>query len=350
MKLKQINVIKQDASDVLDGNIERLKEFKNKSIFISGASGFVGKWVVELFNHLNQNHNFNVQLTCYSRSIKEQANIHPEIYNKPHIKCISGDIKSLSQIDSDISYVLHLAATPDNRDHSSDPVKVMNDIISGTNKILDASTRLDKLINFTFFSSGQVNGPQPMNVTEVREDTYHPLNCSSLNSVYSESKRAAETLTHSYRSLYKVPLTILRPFAFIGPYQSIDRPWAINNFIRDSLHGQPIRILGDEETVRSYMYPSEMAYWTLLALLNPGSGSVFNLGSNDGKNLRAISQIVERSFDNRIGVISTVPSHSGLLTRFVPSTEKFETTFKVKRQISTQDAIERSAKWYKLGL
>jgi len=350
MNLKQIEAIKLDANEALHENIEKLSLLKNKSLFISGASGFVGKWVIELLNHLNTNHQFNVQIYAHSRTINEQAKLFPEIFNKKHIKLIQGDIKNLTEIDSTVSYVLHLAGSPDSRDHASDPVKVMNDIFEGTNKILDASTRLDKLANFTLFSSGLVYGTQPFSSENTKEDSFTGLNCSSLNSAYTESKRAAESLAQSYRSAYKLPLTILRPFAFMGPYQSIERPWAINNFIRDCLLSQPIRILGDEETVRSYMYPSEMAFWTLLSLLNTASGSSFNIGSHDGKTLRAIAQIVEQNFDKRNGVISTVPLHSGLLTKFVPSVSRFENTFKVKLKIDTQSAIEKSIKWYRLGL
>lgn len=350
MNLKQTEAIKLDVNEILEGNIDRLVAMKNKSIFITGASGFVGKWVVELLNHLNSNYQFNVQIFAYSRTIKEQSKAYPEIFNKKNIQLIQGDIKNLTEIDSSVSYVLHLAGSPDSRDHASDPVKVMNDIYIGTNKVLDASIRLDKLSNFTLFSSGLVYGTQPFSAPDITEESFYGLNCSSLNSAYSESKRAAESMAQSYRSLYKIPLTVMRPFASIGPYQSIDRPWAINNFIRDCLFSQPIRILGDEETIRSYMYPSEMAYWTLLALLNPVSGSSFNLGSSDGKTLRTIAQIVEHSFDKRNGIISTVPVHSGLLTKFVPSISRFESSFNVKMKINTQTAIEKTIRWHRLGL
>ena len=69
--------------------------------------------------------------------------------------------------------------------------------------------------------------------------------CNSITSVYAEVKRCAETLCTAYSSQYKVPIVIIRPFAFIGPYQFLDKPWAINNFLRDGIAGGPIRILTD---------------------------------------------------------------------------------------------------------
>ena len=40
-------------------------------------------------------------------------------------------IKDISEIDPDISYVIHLAGTPDNRNHASEPIKVIIDLFQG---------------------------------------------------------------------------------------------------------------------------------------------------------------------------------------------------------------------------
>ena len=64
-----------------------------------------------------------------------------------------------------------------------------------------------------------------------------------------------------------LPIIIVRPFAFIGPFQSLDKPWAVNNFIRDAILGGPIRILGNELTTKSYMYGSDLAYFILNLLV-----------------------------------------------------------------------------------
>lgn len=350
MNLKQLDAFNADINEMLaGGNIGRLEFLKNKQIFISGASGFVGKWIIGFINHLNDKHSFNVQVIAHSRRMTTAAAEHPEIFNNKNVKQIHGDIKNISEIDRDVSYVIHLAGTPDNREHASDPVRVMNDIITGTNQILNASTRLDNLANFLHYSSGLIYGMQPYSAENIKEESFYGLSCSSLNATYAEAKRAAESMAQSYRSSFKLPLTVLRPFAFIGPYQSLERPWAINNFIRDGLASQPIRIIGDEETVRSYMYPTEMAFWTLLALSNKTSGASFNIGSDDGKSLRATAQIVDQNFDGKSGIVSTVPVHSGLLTKFVPSINKFESTFNVKLKIDTKTAIEKSIRWYRLG-
>jgi|APSaa5957512535_1039671.scaffolds.fasta_scaffold45834_2 nucleoside-diphosphate-sugar epimerase len=349
MNFQQIDYIKNDCKEVVEGNIHALKKLKGQSIFISGASGFMGKWVIEIINYLNENYDFNTCVFAHASSVTDEAEIYPSIYNNDLIVLIDGDIKNITEIDPFVSYVLHLASSPDNRVYSSDPIKGVKDIIKGTEKILAASFRLENLLNFTLLSSGMVYGPIPFTKDYIAEDSFFGFDSSSLSSFYPEAKRISESFVQAYRAQYKMPVTIFRPFAFIGPYQHIDRPWAINNFIRDGLRGEPIRIIGDEDTVRSYMYPSEMALWVLLGMLNQSGDNIFNLGSSDGKSIRQIAEKVEKSFGGNIGLSVNLPPNSSLKSKFVPSVEKFEQLFNLKLKINTEEAIKKTIEWHRLG-
>ena len=90
---------------------------------------------------------------------------------------------------------------------------------------------------------------------------------------------ASESLSSIYRSQFRLPISVMRPFTFIGPYQELDRPWAINSFLNDAITGRDIRIHGDGTARRSYLYGSDAAWWVLAALVKGQSGGVYNLGS-----------------------------------------------------------------------
>ena len=197
MNLQQIEYIKKDCIEALAGNTKAFENLKNQFIFISGASGFIGKWVIESINYLNENYNFNINVYAYAPLMKEVAKKYPSIFDKENIILIDGDINNLIEIDSNVSYVLHLAATPDNRVYSSNPIEAMENIINGTNKILSACTRLENILNFTILSSGAVNGPTPYNEKFITEKTFYGFDSSSMSSFYAESKRASESIAQA---------------------------------------------------------------------------------------------------------------------------------------------------------
>ena len=93
----------------------------------------------------------------------------------------------------------------------------------------------------------------------IAEKSFEGFDPSAFPAAYAEAKRYGESLCTLFRNQFRLPIVNVRPFSFVGPYQSLDAPWAINNFIRDVVMRQPIRIQGDGTAVRSYMYGADMA-------------------------------------------------------------------------------------------
>ena len=139
--------------------------------------------------------------------------------------------------------------------------------------------RLNGFKKMLHISSGLVSGVTNASQKEISETQMNGFDCNSSSNIYAEAKRCSESIVSSYMTLYKI-ITIARPFTFIGPYQKIDKPWALNNFIRDAFNGVPIRILGNENTRRSYIYGSDAAVWMLNILLNGKNGTAYNVGGD----------------------------------------------------------------------
>ena len=167
-----------------------------------------------------------------------------------------------------------------------------------------------------------------------------------LGSIYPEAKRLAETICTAYRNQHRLPIVNVRPFAFIGPYQLLDRPWAINNFIRDSLRGGPIRILGDGKTVRSYMYPSDMALWILTILTKGSNGASYNIGSPYGVTLKELAEIIADNFSNSPEIILNFSNNKNFkTTKFVPDVSLAQKELGLKLNVDLSKAIERTIQW-----
>lgn len=347
MNTRQIASIQQDCATVAS-DPNSLAAIRNECLFITGGTGFIGSWLVELVTHLNDAFDFGAQVIVMARDTDRMKSVSPHLTNRSDVQLVNGDVRSAFEIPSEVTWVIHAAATPDNRIHASNPLEVMNTIVDGTNQALFASSRLSGLRKFLNVGSGLIYGAQPLDLERIPESHIGGPNCATARTAYAESKRVAETFCHVYKGQFRIPVTAVRPFSFIGPYQQLDRPWAINNFIHRALHGGPLRITGDEETVRSYMYPSDMAYWLLRIMIDGKSGVTFNLGSPHGNTLRKVAETVASAFP-KTPSISTVPPHPNTMrSRFVPDVSRAREQLGLDLTVQFEEAITRTVHWFQL--
>jgi nucleoside-diphosphate-sugar epimerase len=200
-----------------------------KHIAITGGTGFLGTWIAETITALNDEYRLGITLDLYARNVNDWAQKYPHLSKRNDIRLQAQDVRSPFEFARNTNFVVHAAGIPNNRVHSSDPLRVHQTTVSGINNALGAASQLDNLIRFVNVSSCLVSG-QPSRHGPLAETDYFPMPCGQLHSVYAEAKRAAENLAAIYRSQFRLPISTVRPFTFAGPYQELDRPWALNNF------------------------------------------------------------------------------------------------------------------------
>jgi nucleoside-diphosphate-sugar epimerase len=330
-------------------DIECLSKLENQSIFVTGGTGFIGKWLAEMISYINETSGFNIKLYLMGTDVRRFQNEMPHLSEKSFITLIEEDIRNLKSFPNEISYIIHAAGSPDNRLHVSDPIKTIEVFYKGTKSVLDAATRVSNLKKIVHISSHQVYGKND-NGELIDENFIGLLDASSFNNCYSESKRISETLCNSYMNHAKLPIVILRPFAFIGPYQSLDKPWAINSFIRDGLLGGPIRILGNPDTERSYLYASDMAFGILKLLVDGKVGEKYNLGSNHSITLNELASKIQKILGLNIDILNK--SSKDIypnLSKIVPDTSKIVKYYNFKESFDIDESIHRTILWNKLN-
>jgi nucleoside-diphosphate-sugar epimerase len=347
MKNKQLNIIENDCDEITRGAVDALEMLRNERILIIGGTGFVGKWLTELIIFLNDHYRLNTQLLLLSRQPEVVYTDLPHLMKRKDVTLIRQDVRNLVEIPSDVSYVIHAAASPDSRVHSSDPIQTLSLIVNGTHAVLSAISEHPTLKKILYISSGLVYGSQPLDLLFIDEKYRGAPLCNSITSIYAEAKRCAETLCAAYASQYKIPVVIIRPFAFIGPYQSLDKPWAINNFLRDGIAGGPIRVLTDGETVRSYMYASDMAFWILRILIEGISGITYNVGSPYPFTLKNLAEKIAINFAPRPDIrIGTLFADSKYRSRFVPDVSLAKKSLGLDLKVNLDDAVKRTLAYY----
>jgi dTDP-glucose 4,6-dehydratase len=350
MTQRKTDLTQEDCRTVVAANnLEVLSVLKNHHILVTGGTGFLGTWVAELVYFLNVNHQFNIRLSLLSRNANILESKAPHLASSAFISLINKDVRTLVDLPDDVSYVIHAASNPDSREHSLNPLQIIDAITNGTSNVLDKCTRLNNLRKILNLSSGLIYGRQPADMKALPETYMGSLDPAQINSLYAEAKRLSETIGTAYRTQYKLPIVTVRPFTFTGPYQGIDKPWAMNNFIRDALQKQPIRILGSGATNRSFMYGSDAAYWILAMLATGKEATCYNLGSKHGISIKVLAETVAAEFTPAPSVMSRTGNETqDHVSTFIPDTTAAEQTLGLKLTVDINASIKRTIQWHTL--
>ena len=341
------DMLKDDCARSIGNQIDRISELRNTHLLVTGGTGFVGSWVAEMISHLNDAYSFGIHLSLLAPHANDFPKYAPHLAQRKDITLLEGDVRNFSDISDNTDWIIHAAGTPDNRVHLSNPQKTMETIVLGTNNILQIASRKGCVKRVLVLSSGLVNGPQSWAHPPVHESVYEGIACDSLTSLYAECKRTAEMIATAYRSQFGLPVVIARPFTFVGPYQHLDRPWAINNFLHEALRGGPIRLQGNGSTVRSFMYGSDMAFWILRILLSGQLNTPYNVGSSVGCSLKELAEIVSKHAPTKPLIeMNTLPGGGSRISSWIPDVTRAVSDCDLQVNVDLEYAVAKTIAWH----
>jgi len=343
----RLEQVRSDTAAVLTGRTEQLKPLAGVHLVITGGTGFLGTWLLELIAALNTDHQFNTHVTVYSRSAPDFARRHKHLGIRKEFHFVEGDIRFLTELPHESNYIIHAAALTDRRLFASNPTAVGDINSVGTIRLLRAASLLEDLRNVLLVSSGLIYGPQPLAMEHLNENFSGGFGCNNANAIYAESKRFAEAFAAAFVSETKIPLVIARPFALVGPYQSLELPWAVTDFIRDCLAGRPIKIMGDGSTVRSLMYASDFAYWILAALVRGQTRQAYNIGSPEPVDLLSLARMIMQHFTPPQDILTRVGQSGHEPTRLVPCVDKARHELGVQLTVPLAEAVQKTINWHR---
>ena len=340
-------LLKEDLEHIFTSSESFQEQLSGKSIFISGGTGFFGKWILEAFAWANIELSLNLKVVILTRSINNFRKTNEYFFKNKLFSFIEGDISNFIYPEDKFDYIIH-GATDSNSDiYKTNSLLLFDTILEGTRHILDFATKCDAR-SFLFISSGAVYGKQPTELLHLSEEYTGgpPLNIT--DSSYSEGKRAAELFCSLYSSKYGVSVKIARCFAFVGPYLPLNKHFAIGNFINDCLENKPIIIKGDGTPVRSYLYSADLVIWLLTILLKGENCRPYNVGSEHGitiENLaKTISAFAEKPIEIKILTGMSDQSHK---EKYLPSTMRAQKELGLAQTIDMNDSIRRTLNYYR---
>jgi nucleoside-diphosphate-sugar epimerase len=338
-----------DLDLILDHTRDLWAETRGQRIFLTGGTGFFGCWLVESFLHANRALQLDAKIAVLTRNPTAFAQKCPHLQSDPALTLIPGDVRDFKlppNLDSaDFRYVIHAATEASAKQSAEEPLAMLETILHGTERTLQfASTHGAR--KFLLTSSGAVYGEQPASITHLPEDYAGAPNPLARSSVYAEGKRAAELLCALYANA-GLECKIARCFAFVGPHLPLDAHFAIGNFLRDAMSGQPIQINGDGTPKRSYLYAADLAIWLWTMLFRAPSMEAFNVGSEEAVSISSLAHTVANSLGANTPIHIAQQAQPGIPPRqYVPSTQKAEQLLGLRPSVSLEESLRRTAKWH----
>lgn len=335
----------EDLRHVLEHAGGALGRLKGARLFVTGGTGFFGRWLLESFDHANRLLGLEAELAVLTRDPAGFARANPQLATSPAIRAVAGDIGSFEFPAGGFSHVIH-AATPNSAAvNDNTPQRMLDIIIGGTRRVLEfaAEKRVGSLL---FTSSGAVYGPartaeMATESTRLAETSRQAPDLMNPKNAYAEGKRVAELMCAIAARQSGLQVKIARCFAFVGPYLPLDAHFAIGNFIGNALRGEPINIQGDGRAVRSYLHAADLtaALWTLLA---EGESCVpYNIGSPRPVSIRELAQTVADTVSPGLAVNVLGQPNAGM-DYYVPDTGRYDARFGPQLRIALDEAIRRT--------
>ena len=315
-----------------------------KRIFMTGATGFIGRWMLSALAQANQELGLNAEIDVLTRDPDVFARREPELAAASGFRFVRGDVLTLGASEARYDYVLHAATDASADLNDNNPLKMFDTIVEGTRRALDFAVAC-KAERFFFFSSGAVYGPQPWELTHVPETYRGAPDLTTHRSAYGEGKRAAELLCTIYKRQHGLDIVNARIFALLGPLLSLDIHFAAGNFIRDAMAGKTIVIEGAGKAVRSYLYAGDLTAWLWAMLLRAPAGAIYNVGSEEDVSIADLATRVARLLGAPGVEILGREDPGWNPGRYVPSTEKIRNELGVVPTIGLDEAIVRTARW-----
>jgi UDP-glucuronate 4-epimerase len=273
------------------------------TVLVTGAAGFIGFAVARalLDRGLRVVGLDNLCESYYPAALKHRR--LDELEGRDGFTFTALDLSDAAGIDDLFartrpSHVVHLAAHASVMPSFAAPLDYVRSNILGTQVLLEACRRSDRLSHLVYASTSSVYGRarerRPFTETQ-KLDT--PI------SVYGASKVANEAMMQAYGDRYGLAVTGLRFFKVYGPWGRPDTVFF--KFVDRVFHGEPVELHNHGDVRHAFTYIDDIVAGVVAAIARPTPARpsvphpIYNLGNPNAEDLGRCLDLIEAALGIR---------------------------------------------------
>lgn len=313
------------------------KYYKNKKVAVSGASGFIGSY---LLNELNK----QAKLACGISRKKIK------IGKLKFLKVDLNNPKSVKKIVNKFDIFFHFASNTSLLKAEKNPQYNFDSNVRPIINLITSATYLKKRIKIIFASTGTVYGLSKKKLVTENDDT-KPV------TVYDKHKLLVENILKVNAQFNIIDSISLRIQSVYGPSlsKSKDRSRGVlNKIINQSIKGKAIRVFGKGNYFRNYIHIKDLVNGILFAGINKKiNGMALNIGTVKTYNFLNVCRILQRQIfkfkKKKIKIIfAKWPKKYKLIEKrkYVLNSQKFKKLTKWKESITIDEGIESTINFF----
>jgi UDP-glucuronate 4-epimerase len=330
-----------------------------KPVLVTGAAGFIGYHIAQRLlvdgrtvvgvDNLNSYYDPKLKKARLA-GLLAQTKFHFE-------QCDLADRHAMAALFAAhrFAHVVHLAAQPGVRYSLLDPHAYVDANVVSFLNILEGCRQVGSE-HLIYASSSSVYGGNTRMPLRASDNTDHPL------SLYGATKKANESMAHSYSSLFGLPATGLRFFTVYGPWNRPDMAmWLFTAAIMD---GKPIKLFNNGRMRRDFTYiddvtegvvrllgypPSPDPEWsgaTPAAATSNAPWRLYNIGNSQPVELLDVVWLLENAI-GRPAIREFLPMQPGDVIETYADSSDLERAVGFRPNTSIHDGVRVFVDWFR---
>ena len=237
-------------------------------ILVTGSAGFIGSHVAHvLLDRGDEVMGLDNLNPYYEVALKEARLARLQARDRyHHLTADLADREAMERLFAAFKpdRVVHLAAQAGVRYAAENPHVYASSNLVGFLHVLEGCRR-HQVEHLVYASTSSVYGGNTSLPFVETQPTEHPL------TFYAATKKANESMAHSYAHLYGIPCTGLRFFTVYGPWGRPDM--AFFSFTRAIIEGRPIAVFNHGKHTRDFTYVDDIVAGVVGALDDVPAGN-----------------------------------------------------------------------------